>query len=236
MDLHVIETRNKILEIINHIISKKKEINVKISGQKTVFTSLILKLNKPDNAGDSEKDNLIIERLEPKKGMDIIHSNPDIEVKFDINEKSFRFSSKFLGINNIQQPFGLFISIPDSIEFENKRINERYTYEVPEFVTAEFKLGQGTREEKNYELNVLDCSLRGLGLLVDKENIDLLQRIKIGETIQEITFYAAWMMIKVTGSVKHITKIGEGAYKGRYLMGIESQDIIKICRPKGIKD
>ena len=90
MDLHVIETRNKILEIINHIISKKKEINVKISGQKTVFTSLILKLNKPDNAGDSEKDNLIIERLEPKKGMDIIHSNPDIEVKFDINEKGLK--------------------------------------------------------------------------------------------------------------------------------------------------
>ena len=87
-----------------------------------------------------------------------------------------------------------------------------------------------TKRGKIYNLNVLDCSRHGLGLIVTKEDFDLLEKLRNGDKIKNISFYATWTLIKVAGHVRHKTKIEEGKYKGCYLLGIESPEVIESCK------
>jgi hypothetical protein len=78
---------------------------------------------------------------------------------------------------------------------------------------------------------VVDCSRKGLGLLITKKDFDLLSGLKVGDTITNMVFFAKWTMITVNGTVKHLTKLDQGRYSGCYSLGIESQEIIESCKP-----
>ena len=157
-----------------------------------------------------------------------------MNVEFFIKENFCRCNLEYIGIST-HPCIGLILSLPEYIEIEEKRREYRYTYYRPEFVTAEFRLEKESEKGgKIYNLNVLDCSRHGLGLIVTKEDFHLLQKLNRGDKIKNITFHAEWAMIKVEGSVRHITKIDEGKYKGCYLLGIESPHIIEKCRPDRI--
>ncbi len=103
------------------------------------------------------------------------------------------------------------------------RQKKREIVDSPELVSAEFKL---LNDQKNYKLNVMDYSNHGIGLIITKINFDLIDRIKPGDIIQNISFYASWALIKVDGIVRHISRISEGKYKGYYLLGLKSNDAL----------
>jgi len=120
----------------------------------------------------------------------------------------------------------------NQMNIDEKRDQDRIPYERPEFVSVEFRTGKGAEKDKVYDLNVIDCSGTGLGMLITQRDFDLLKILKEGDTLEDMTFFATWTMITVDGTVRHKTRIEEGKHKGCYIMGIKSKDIIESCRPE----
>jgi hypothetical protein len=123
------------------------------------------------------------------------------------------------------------MNIPEDIEIKEKRREERLVYQIPEVVSAEVRLGNGTKDGKVYNLNVSDCSRYGLGLLIAEKDTELLQMINRGDTLNDITCFTKSAVMKVNGTVMHKTRIEEGRYKGCYIIGIESAEIIEGYKP-----
>lgn len=237
MGWRTLKNRQKIMRIVDHLLGKEIDINIKIKGDNTVFTSRILALKKSSSPSDTLTEPvMVLKKLLPDKGSSLIQSVQNASLEFQVNNSSVRCSVNYMGVSSTPPNFGFIVTIPESLEIEDKRTNERHTFDLPDFVSAEFKIGKGTSEEKVYELNVMDCSRYGLGLIIDQENIDLVQKVKKGTLIKDMVFYAAWARIKVNGIVQHISKIEDGKCKDGYLLGIESKDIIDSCKQKEIQD
>lgn len=235
MPWHNLDNKQKIIQIINHLITKKTELKILIEGEETVFTSQFIKItqkNTPSKAGNVPE--LIIEKLYPETGNTLIQSSPKVVVEFLVNKNTCRCHVEYIGASSTYPDLGFIVSFPESIEIKEKRREDRFVHEMPEFVSASFRLGKGTKNDKTYNLNVHDYSRYGLGLLITKDDFDLLQILKKGDKLQEINFYATWAMIKVDGVVRHMTKIKEGKHKGCYLLGIESSDIIESGSPNKV--
>ena len=113
-----------------------------------------------------------------------------------------------------------------AIQNEKTRREDRRKFSIPEFIYAEFKL-----EARSYNLKIFNISRYGLGLIVTHKDFVLLDSLKVGDTLEHITFYATWTMINVNAIVRHKTKISKGKYQGCYIFGIESDDIIESCKP-----
>jgi hypothetical protein len=219
--------KEKIITLIRHTIRAKKEINVSIAGEEKGFTSRIIKINLDDLASSiSRRSAIIIDKLYPDTGNSLIQSASTVTLSFSISDKNCRCSVDFLGISSDAPHFGFFLKFPEAIEIVDKRVEERISFGISDFVAAEFTLGKGSKKEKRYEVNVMDCSRHGLGLIITQKDLDLLKRLNIGDRIEKMMFFAPRSMIKVNGNVRHITKIESGEYKGCYQVGIESDDII----------
>ena len=116
------------------------------------------------------------------------------------------------------------------MDIEENRRQERIEYRMPEFVYVEFKLGKKLKNGKVYNLKVMDFSKNGLGMVVTQKDFDLLEMVDEGEKLEDMTFCAAWTMINVDGTVRHKSKIEDGKYKGCFMLGIETPDIIDSCK------
>jgi hypothetical protein len=217
----------KIIKIIDHLILKKLEIYIIIKGVTGPFHSKVLKveLDQPSLAKGT-KSIIIIDKLLPENGNSLIQSSEKINLRFVIAEQTCTCSVNYIGISSLPPFFGFMLSLPEIIEIEERRIEKREVYEPPDFLLAQICLEKGTKNEKNYELDVIDCAAHGLGMLIRPKHFDLLKRIKVGDKLKDVQFYASNAMLKVDGVVRHITKAGEGKYKGNYYVGIESKDII----------
>ena len=112
-----------------------------------------------------------------------------------------------------------------------KRQYERITYDIPDMVYVEFKLGNGQAEDKLYHLEVMNCSEHGIGIIVRDTDYELIEKIQVGDQIQDMFFYSTWTLIKVNGTVRHITEINDDEGRVCYILGIESLDLIENCRP-----
>jgi hypothetical protein len=178
---------------------------------------------------------MIIDKLIPEKGNALIQTVLHVTVRFIIKGNTCQCNLKYIGISGFPN-IGFIVSFPEKIQIAEKREEERFTYATPEFVSVEFKLGNDGNKEKLYELNVFDYSKHGLGLLITQKNFDLLKMLRKGDKIEDISFFASWTMIKVSGTVKHITKIEDGKYKGCYILGIDSPDIIESCKPMKVRE
>jgi CheY-like chemotaxis protein len=132
---------------------------------------------------------------------------------------------------DIMGQYNLIDTQDDVMENEENRREERFKYKLPEFVYVEFKLGKAPKKGKVYDLNVMDYSRNGLGIVVTQKDSELLQMVDEGDKLKDITFCASWTMMKVDGTVRHKSKIEEGKYKDCYILGIESPDIIDSCKP-----
>lgn len=226
-----LNNKQKILQIINYLIFERAEIKISIKEEKSLFSSRLIRLNQEDPLSKTEETpQMIIDKLIPEKGNALIQSVPHVTVGFIIKGNICQCSLKYVGISGFPN-IGFIVSFPESILIAEKRVEERLTYETPEFVSVEFRLGNNGNEDKLYELNVFDYSKHGLGLLITQKNVNLLKLMHKGDRIEDITFFASWTMIKVSGTVRHVTKIDEGKYKGCYILGIESPDIIESCKP-----
>ena len=118
------------------------------------------------------------------------------------------------------------------MEIKEKRSEKRYNYQIPEFVYAEFRVGKGPEKDKVYDLKVMNLSKYGLTMVITPRDFDLLQILNEGDTLQNMSFFTKSDVIKLDGTVRHITEIKEGKYKGCYYLGIESLDIIENYKPK----
>ena len=127
---------------------------------------------------------------------------------------------------------GMIMSPSGSFKIKEKRREARTNFEMPEFIAVEFKLGKGSRKEKTYDLNVLNRSVHGLALLITEKDFELVQALNCGDKLQNIMFFAPSAMIRVDGTVRHMTKLEEGQLKGCYILGLESDEITESAKPK----
>ncbi|MBW1803243.1 MAG: hypothetical protein JRJ85_21250 [Deltaproteobacteria bacterium] len=116
------------------------------------------------------------------------------------------------------------------MENREKRREDRATYETDESAFVEFKVKKDTLSYKHYDLKVNDCSKYGLGILIPQKDMDILQLLKRGDQLQNMTFFSFWTVLKVNGTVQHQTEITAGQNKGCYIIGIKSDDRIEHCK------
>jgi hypothetical protein len=228
--------REKIIAVLEVMASREMELQVLISDQEHEFTSKLITYNIGDPTSEQgQRPELIIEEVSPKEGNALIQADLDLVLEFHIKSLLCRISTRCLGINR-EYPYGLVLSFPESIEYTERRREERYVYEMPEFVSVDFELRKKGKANKVYSLNVLDCSPHGLGILITQKDFELVEILKPGKELNNISFYTESSVIKVNGIIRHITKIESGKYQGFYLMGVESPEIIEICGTSGEKD
>jgi hypothetical protein len=227
--------KQQIAKIIELLILKKTEINVRLKGEKKPFRSTFVKLGSKSAANYSKASEnqpvLIMEKVFPEQGNRIIESALNILIECILGEVQFRFNSRYLGISSDYPYFGIVIEFPDSIEIKEQRRDDRVIPKMPDFISVEFSLGDESGKKRSYELDIVDCSKHGLGLLVTDKDIELLRILKPGDKIRDITFFATWTMIQVDAVVKHRSKIESGKHKGQYVIGVESSQIIENCNP-----
>jgi hypothetical protein len=232
MAWRTLDNKLKIMQIFNHLIINRAEIRIRLKGGETDFISKFIKINQEDVLSViGKRPELIIEKLTPEKGNILIQSSPEVTAEFLIQESLCRCTLVHIGTSNIYPYFGYILNFPESVEIAEKRKEERFLYENTGFVSVEFRLGKKSKDDKLYQLNVFDCSKHGLSIIIPQKHFDLFQKIKVGDKLEDITFYSARARINVNGTVGHKTKIDEGKYKGNYLIGIESPDIIENCKP-----
>lgn len=232
-----LDNAEKIGKVIEHIVSHKMEILLNVRGEKTPFTSRLVEIKKEDDfTNPTQEPGLIIESLTPNKGNTLIRRTSEIVVEFLLHGKRCRFPVAYVGTKNTPAHIELVVSYPKSIEIEENRKEDRCTYVSSEFVCAEFSLAKGSPKDRSYEVNVLDCSKYGLGLIITEKDFDLIAALKKGDKLEGIQFFTPWAMVKINGTVRHVTKIEDGEHKGSYVIGIESPDTIETCRSEANSD
>lgn len=228
MGWNLLQDKQKITTIIECLVSKKIEIKVRIPEEKEPFTSTVLKHDQGElNSKTATRAHLIIEKLAPPKGNPLIQLTQTLTLEFVVSENQCRCPVKYLGISNAPPFFGFMLSFPEAVEIQDRRQEERIPFEFPEFVSVEFNVRDLAGNEKRYSLTLIDSSVHGLGVLITPRDSELLGLLKPGDRILHMTFYARTAMIKVDGTVRHITKIEEGKHQGSYILGIHSKDIIE---------
>jgi len=220
-------TRNKrrIREAIDFLKSSRRAVEIKVDGQENPFTSKIITVDHGDVlARPGMGGTLLIETLCPETGNDLIEAKKSVTVSFSLGKYDCEFTSLFVRRSKISPYYGHIITYPECIRILNRRRHNRYergTSEAPLFLDARLNIRIGGDPGKEYDFKVFDVSEQGLGILVGADMQDFLQAVDIGYRIEELELLAAWMTIKVSGTVKHKSKIDEGKYSGHYLVGIQ---------------
>jgi len=218
MALFETRERKDILSIVNHLISKSLEISTEIKGSDDQFTTRVIKVK-----GGSEGNQLIIEKFYPDTGNSLIQTNPDVRFSFEVSGRMCFFNTQYLGINTQYPEFGLIVGFPDAVKIEEKRSEARVHSDLTRFLSAEF-----TVEGESYHLRVINLGSRGIGLVVDKENVTLLDKVNVGDTIRDMKFFLQIATLTTDGIIKHKTQIDEGSLKGSYVLGIQSETMIDL--------
>ena len=112
-----------------------------------------------------------------------------------------------------------------------KRKEDRYSYKASEFTYVELRIGEKPENLKMYTLKVKDCSSDGLGILITKKDFNLIQKIREGDRIQNVSFFSPWSLVNTDVTVTHKTKIERGEYKDCYIIGLKSEKIIENYSP-----
>lgn len=218
----------KIREIFEYLVSKGVPVSVRTGDENGPFASKVLKLKLGDlNSKIGKKSEFILERLVPERGNALVQSSKDVSMEFQVRGNRCRCPVKCLGISSDYPFFGVIMGIPEGVEVEEKRREERIACEGLDFLFVEFGLTLEAKDNKVFTLQVLDRSVKGLGLLVTQKDFGLFRLLKPGDHIGNMTFYASAAMIQVSGTVRHITKIDRGRHRGSYIVGIMSQEIIE---------
>jgi hypothetical protein len=222
MPQYITETKQKIREVIGFLISRKREITIQIDGGTGIFTSRIIKANYGDILSKVGKGyELVIQNLVPDIGNPLIRSSPRIVIEFVLRGTPCQFDAKYLGTCTEYPHIGLIVSFPEAIKIQERRSYDRDGKKIPDFVNAVFTLRKGAKKDRTYKLEIIDRSPDGIGMLITKKDFDLLEIIKEGDKLQGLELYASTAMIKVNGTVRHKTEIGDPKYKGSYKLGIK---------------
>jgi hypothetical protein len=226
MTYHKIHSKQKIKEVIDFLLTSENVITVRIEGDATTFASRILKVDYGRAISPVAKKPLItIKHLTPERGNRLLGSDGHSAVLFKQGDTSYEFDAQHVGWGS-PPLFGHVIAFPDFIRCRERRKYTRYSDRLPQFVRAELRLGRGRDEERIYELDVLDYSAIGVGVVVTGDSGDLIEAMKIGARIRGITIYTEWSLIHVNGTVIHKGRVQEGGHKGAQVLGIRFDEIL----------
>lgn len=218
--------RQKIKETIDFLISRKTGITIQIEGHQTSFASKIIKVNYRDvSSGTGKGPELIIERLTPEEGNTLIKSGSQLTARFSLKDTSCRFNTRYLGTTS-EDPLGLTVNFPEFIDVREKRRRDRRGDEIPEFVSVEVRLKNGSNKNRSYELGIFDCTAYGIGILVKEEHYDLLEIVEVGDKLRDITLYGPHTIVKVYGTVRHKSKRSTQD-EDFYIVGVEFDEPLK---------
>ena len=217
MSPHIAETKQNLRKLIDFLISHKREITVQIEGNRTLYTSRII-------SADSK---LIIEMLVPDTGNSLLKMSPNVEIQFLLGEKSCQFDSRYLGASTEYPHIGQVVSFPESVKLADRRTYDRDSGKVPAFLYGILALRKETERAETYELEIINRSAYGIGMLITKKDFGLLEIVKEGDELQGLELYAPTAVVKVTGSVRHKTKLEEPKYEGSYVLGIKLDETLE---------
>lgn len=219
------KNRRRIREAIDFLNSKRRPVAIRIEGAAPRFSSKIIKADHGDlfaRAGIG--GNLLIDMLSPEEGNELIQSPKAIKVIFSIGKSDCEFLSRYIKKSEVSPYYGHIITYPEAITILDRRKGDRYEVDlakVPLFVSAKVTIKTGSSKEQSYDLKVFDISESGVGVLVQEESGPLLEALALGRRPEEIELLASWTTIKVNGTVKHRSRVQEGKFAGRYLVGIQ---------------
>jgi hypothetical protein len=224
MTHYSVRKKQEIKAVIDFVVSAERKIAIQIEGDDTLYRSRIIVANYVKEVSEKgERAELTIERLEPERGNTALQKNPKAVAKFLLRDKSYEFDTQYIGL--VDSQFSrVIISYPESIRVTERREHERDTRDMPEFVSARFTLG---RDDKTYELEVVDYSANGVGLLVTERDFDLLHRIKVGAKLRNLVLYAKWTTAMVEGTVAHKTKVKGG---NTYIVGVQLDEMLESMK------
>ncbi len=222
MPPYIAETRQNLRKLIDFLISHKREISVQIEGNRTLYTSRIISADYGDLFSKmSEESKLLIEMLAPDTGNALLKLSPQVKIQFLLGEKSCQFDSRYLGKSTEYPHIGQIVSFPESVKLIDRRSYERDSGKIPVFLYGILELRKGAPSARTYELEIINRSAYGIGMLVTKKDFDLLKMIREGDELKDLELYAPTAVVKVRGSVRHKTKLQQPKYEGSYLLGIK---------------
>ena len=162
---------------------------------------------------DGPKDNYTIWREEDGLIATIPMEYIDLYLSNNKNDKDRGKAGIIDAFQNFKEPIDTY------------RESYRYSYDKPDFVYVKFTIEKVPEEKRVRVLNVIDSSKSGLAFLITQKDADLLEILEEGDKILDMAFFGMRARIKMDGIVKHMTKIGEGKFKGCYVLGVEALDI-----------
>jgi len=227
MSWHLLQNKEQIRRIIEYLIDEQIEINVRIEKEGSKYSSRFIEVVPGANGGDvaassDQTPELVMDKLVPERGNSLIREFPRVGVEALTTKYLCRCHTKYVRVPTAHPYYGLIVSFPEFLELEEKRREERITVEFPDVLSAVFELAVGPEKDQSYELNILNYSDHGLGLLVPEKDFGLLQMLGPGDRISEITILAKPGLMHMDGIVRHKTKIKDGRHKENYVLGLES--------------
>ena len=165
MPSYVCESKEKLRNLINLLISHKREIKIRIEGNKASYTSRIVKADYGDPLSKVGKGNqLIIEKLTPGTGNALLKLSPTLVIQFPLGDQTCQFHAKYLGESTNYPHKGLTVSFPESVRIEERRIYDRNNLNFLETGEEEEmkKPGIESREDR---IGKLEKQIRRLGII-----------------------------------------------------------------------
>jgi len=237
MRWNLLKERQKIIRIIEYLISGQIQIKIRIEGDRLKYLSRIIEILPTPHQGntlgaDDESLALVVEKLAPDRGNNRIQQFPEAALEFLMKEYLCRCHAKYVCISSIYPHYGLIIDLPAFIELEEKREVDRITFDLPKSASAIFRVANdGNDSEQLHEMGIINCSGQGLGLLVKEEDFDLLQILKPGDRISGIRLLSGSSVTRLDSTVRHKTEIEDGEYRGDYILGLESDVAVDCDHP-----
>ena len=220
MEFFTIEEKDQIIKIVKYLISEGVEVGVEIQGTDEMFVAKVIAIKE-----FLEADRLIVEKLHPEEGNSLIQSAPEVAFSFDVKGRSANFATKYVGIHSEHPNYGLIVEFPTTVHFEEKRKEQRISSDLKKLLSVEFTL-EG--DDKPYQLGVVNIGSSGIGFIVEKRDFDLFEKLNVGDQIGDVTFFLPIATMTIDATVKHMTLVKEGEFRGCYLVGIESSSLMEL--------
>ena len=118
------------------------------------------------------------------------------------------------------------MDIVEMLEQKDSQGREQDVSIRSQLISAELLFTDKDDNQESVLVRLTDSVENGFGILVSSEAYARLNKIKSGDTINDIIFYAGWAMIRTQPTVKSVTRINKGKDKGQYLLEVQSEDII----------
>jgi hypothetical protein len=224
MTHYSVRKKEEIKAVIDFVVAAERKIAIQIEGDDTVYMSRIVVANYVKEISEKgQRAELTVERLEPESGNAMLQKNSAAVVRFSLREKSCEFETQYIGLADSHFS-RVILSYPEAIRVTERREHERDTHDMPEFVSAAFTLG---RDGKTYELEVVDYSANGVGLLVTEKDFEILGKIEVGDKLKNLVLYARWTTAMVDGTVAHKTKVKGGK---TYIVGVHLKEVLETMK------